>query len=51
MDFIKRYTTKEGIRLAVAVTTATVEEARARHGLSPVATAALLLLLTAYATG
>lgn len=41
MDFIKRYTTKEGIRLAVAVTTATVEEARARHGLSPVATAAL----------
>lgn len=41
MDFIKRYTTKEGVRLAVAVTTATVEEARQRHDLWPVATAAL----------
>lgn len=41
MDYIKRYTTKEGVRLAVAVTTATVEEARRRHDLWPVATAAL----------
>ena len=41
MDYIKRYTTKEGVRLSVAVTTATVEEARVRHDLWPVATAAL----------
>ena len=41
MDFIRRYTTKEGVRLAFAVTTDTVEEARVRHDLSPVATAAL----------
>lgn len=41
MDFIKRYTTDEGIRLAIAVTTDTVEEARLRHDLWPVATAAL----------
>ena len=41
MDYIKRYTTKEGVRLSVAVTTDTVEEARVRHDLWPVATAAL----------
>lgn len=41
MDYIKRYTTREGVRMAVAVTTATVEEARHRHDLWPVATAAL----------
>ncbi|MBE6080745.1 MAG: Hsp33 family molecular chaperone HslO [Veillonella sp.] len=41
MDFIRRYTTKEGVRMAFAVTTDTVEEARVRHDLSPVATAAL----------
>lgn len=41
MDIISRYTTKEGVRMAVAVTRDTVEEARARHDLSPVATAAL----------
>ena len=41
MDFIKRYTTAEGLRLSLAVTTDTVEEARVRHDLWPVATAAL----------
>ncbi len=41
MDFIKRYTTREGIRMSVAVTTDTVETARVRHDLWPVATAAL----------
>ena len=41
MDFIKRYTTAEGLRLSIAVTTDTVEEARVRHDLWPVATAAL----------
>lgn len=41
MDKICRYTTKEGVRMAVAVTRDTVEEARVRHDLSPVATAAL----------
>ena len=41
MDFIKRYTTTEGLRLSIAVTTDTVEEARVRHDLWPVATAAL----------
>ena len=41
MDYIKRYTTREGVRMAVAVTTGTVEEARHRHDLWPVATAAL----------
>ena len=41
MDFIKRYTTEEGLRLSIAVTTDTVEEARVRHDLWPVATAAL----------
>lgn len=41
MDFIKRYTTAEGLRLSIAVTTNTVEEARVRHDLWPVATAAL----------
>ena len=41
MDFIKRYTTAEGLRLSIAVTTDTIEEARVRHDLWPVATAAL----------
>ena len=41
MDTICRYTTKEGVRMAVAVTRDTVEEARVRHELSSVATAAL----------
>jgi len=41
VDFIKRYTTAEGLRLSIAVTTDTVEEARVRHDLWPVATAAL----------
>lgn len=41
MDYIKRYTTREGLRLSIAVTTDTVEEARVRHDLWPVATAAL----------
>ena len=41
MDYIKRYTTKEGIRMSIAVTTDTVETARVRHDLCPVATAAL----------
>lgn len=41
MDFIKRYTTREGIRMSVAVTTDTVETASVRHDLWPVATAAL----------
>ena len=41
MDFIKRYTTAEGLRLSIAVTTDTVEEARVRHDLWPVATAAI----------
>lgn len=41
MDFIKRYTTAEGLRLSIAVTTDTVKEARVRHDLWPVATAAL----------
>jgi Disulfide bond chaperones of the HSP33 family len=41
VDFIKRYTTAEGLRLSIAVTTDTIEEARVRHDLWPVATAAL----------
>ena len=41
MDYIKRYTTTDGVRLSVAVTTNTVDEARKRHDLWPVATAAL----------
>lgn len=41
MDYIKRFTTKEGVRLSLAVTTDTVETARVRHDLWPVATAAL----------
>lgn len=41
MDYIKRFTCEEGVRLSIAVTTDTVEEARARHDLWPVAAAAL----------
>ena len=41
MDYIKRFTTREGVRMSIAVTTDTVETARVRHDLWPVATAAL----------
>ena len=41
MDYIKRFTTREGVRMSLAVTTDTVETARVRHDLWPVATAAL----------
>lgn len=41
MDYIKRFTTREGIRMSLAVTTDIVETARVRHDLWPVATAAL----------
>jgi len=41
MDYIKRFTSSEGVRLSIAVTTDTVETARVRHDLWPVATAAL----------
>ena len=41
MDYIKRFTTREGVRMSLAVTTDTVETARIRHDLWPVATAAL----------
>ena len=47
-DYIVRATAAEGqIRAFAAVTKDTVEEARRRHGTSPVATAALGRLLTA----
>ena len=41
MDYIKRFTTREGVRMSIAVTTDTVETARVRHDLWLVATAAL----------
>ena len=41
MDYIKRFTTREGVRMSLSVTTDTVETARVRHDLWPVATAAL----------
>ena len=37
----KTFTTREGVRMSLAVTTDTVETARVRHDLWPVATAAL----------
>ena len=33
MDYIKRFTTREGVRMSLAVTTDTVETARVRHDL------------------
>lgn len=41
MDSIVRYISEEGIRLSISVTTYTIEEARYRHDLWPVVTAAL----------
>lgn len=41
MDSIRRYTSTEGVRISVAVTTDTVDEARRRHDTWAVATAAL----------
>ena len=45
MDYIKRFTTREGVRMSLAVTTDTVETARVRHDLWPVATAALAITI------
>lgn len=41
MDTIKRFVSESGVRVSVAVTTNTIEEARHRHDLWPVVTAAL----------
>ncbi len=46
MDTINRYISNANVRVAVAVTTQSVEEARFRHDLWPVATAALGRLMT-----
>lgn len=41
MDSIKRYISDAGVRVSVAITTGAIEEARVRHDLWPVVTAAL----------
>lgn len=46
MDLIKRYTSKEGVRMSVAVTTDSIREAQERHDTWPVVTTALARTMT-----
>lgn len=46
MDFITRYISNKGIKVSICVTTNTIEEARYRHNLWPVVTAALGRVMT-----